>query len=222
MLSNSFLAYYIGANACIYLLIHIPLDILTLKEKTENKQQEGKKYPPWEENKNASKIIAIFTSLLFWLFFLGWPIIHLFNIDNWFLKCSFNIPYLGFTFQIIGLILITAATIIACVGRISRGTKAISWGVPTSLVKSLGFRIVRHPLYASYCYYFLGIPLAMQNYILLVLILGIFGYYTTTKYEEKILVKEFGEEYKKYQAEVGMLIPFIGRKKSEEDQLNNE
>ena len=53
----------------------------------------------------------------------------------------------------------------------------------------------------------------MANYLLLPMILGIIGYYYTAKYEEKILEKEFGEEYQNYQRKVGMLIPFIGRKK---------
>ena len=142
-------------------------------------------------------------------------------MDNFILFFNFNIPYVGNAIQIIGLILIGLGTSIASIGRISRGTKAISWGVPKELTKKWGFKIVRHPLYASYCYYFLGIPLAILNYILLPLVLGIFGYYYSAKYEEKILVQEFGDEYIEYQKEVGKLIPFIGKRKTrDEDEIN--
>ena len=53
----------------------------------------------------------------------------------------------------------------------------------------------------------------MQNFLLIPLILGIFGYYFTAKYEERILEKEFGEDYQSYQRKVGMLLPLIGRRK---------
>ena len=76
-----------------------------------------------------------------------------------------------------------------------------------------GFRLVRHPLYASYCYYFIGLPLAMFNYLLFPLILGIIGYYFTAIYEERILVEEFGEEYIEYRKKVGMFIPLIGKQR---------
>ena len=212
MLNHNMLAIFIGSNALLFLIIHIPLDILTYLSK-ENKYKEGAKdYPAWDKSVFI-KIITIFTSLLFWLFFLVWPILHLVGWDGFVMFFNFNIPYVGDSFQIIGMVLVALGTLIAIVGRISRGSNAVSWGVPKELTTKGGFKIIRHPLYASYCYYFIGIPLAMLNFILIPLLLGIIGYYFTAVYEEKILLEEFGEEYINYQEKVGMLMPFIGRKR---------
>lgn len=213
MVNYDILAYYIGSNILVYMLIHIPLDLITYRRKTEGYKEDAKDYPAWEDQ-NFTKIITVITSLVFWVFVIFWPILHIFDIDDFILFFNFAIPYVDEVFQIIGLVLVGLGTFIASIGRISRSTKAISWGVPKELTKKWGFRIVRHPLYASYCYYFIGIPLAMLNYLLIPLILGIFGYYLTAVYEEKILVREFGEEYIEYQKKVGMLVPFIGRRKA--------
>ncbi len=210
MINYNIIAYYIGANILLYFLIHIPLDILTLRDKQEKYKENAKEYSAWG-NQNLVKIITVITSIYFWVFSVLWPVLHIFTWDNFVMICNFEIPIAGEAFQYIGMVIIGFGTIIACLGRIARKTQAISWGVPNKLTVKLGFRIVRHPLYASYCYYFLGIPLAMMNYLLLPLILGIIGYYFTAKYEEEILLQEFGEEYFAYQKKVGMLLPFIGR-----------
>lgn len=213
MISFNFLAYYIGSNALLYLLIHVPLDTLIIINRQEKQKERAKSYPPWEKGKSFIKIITVLTSLYFWIFFICWPIFHLFGWDGFLFIFNFEILYVGIVMQYIGLILICAGTFIAIIGRIARGRKAISWGVPEELTTNLGFRIVRHPLYASYCYYFIGIPLLMQNYLLLPMILGVIGYYSTAKYEEKILEAEFEETYYEYQKKVGMLIPLIGKRK---------
>ncbi len=64
-------------------------------------------------------------------------------------------------------------------------------------------------------------PLAMFNYLLFPLMLGIIGYYFTAIYEERILVEKFGEEYIKYQKRVGMLIPLIGKKRNNINKKNH-
>ena len=147
---------------------------------------------------------------------LIWPNYHPDNYRNLQVLFFYEIWLWGFYYswlQYIGLIFACLGTFIACLGRISRSIYAISWGVPNQLTTRLGYRIVRHPLYTSYCCYFLGVPLAMQNYLLLILVLGIIGYVQTARYEEKILLQEFGGEYEAYQRKVGMIIPFIGRRK---------
>jgi len=205
-------AIFIGSNFLLYLLVHIPLDIITYNSKGEKLKTGAKEYPPWDKS-NFIKIATVLSSLFFWLFFLVWPILHFLEWDEFILFFNFEILFVGVIFQIIGMILVAFGTVIAIIGRISRGTKAISWGVPKSLTVKGGFRLVRHPLYASYCYYFIGLPLAMFNYLLFPLMLGIIGYYFTAIYEERILVEEFGEEYVEYQKKVGMLIPLIGKKR---------
>ncbi|MFW9924820.1 MAG: methyltransferase family protein [Candidatus Thorarchaeota archaeon] len=213
MLNYDLICYMILGNMIVYFLIHIPIDIITIIRKKERIKTEAPEYPAWKKN-DFAKISTLISSFLFWLFFTLWPLLHLLAIDSFILFFNFVVPYIGTTLQIIGLILVNLGTIIACFGRISRGLMAISWGVPKQLTTKLAFRVVRHPLYSSYCLFFLGFPLAMMNYLFLPLFFGILGYYLTAKYEEEILIKEFGEEYMEYQRKVGMLLPFIGRRKN--------
>jgi len=212
MVSYDIIAYFLLGNIILYLLIHIPLDILTYMNKERKTKENTEEYSAWGEQQFI-KIITLISSLVFWVFFAIWPILHLLHSDNFILFFNYTIPIVGEIIQYIGFVLIGLATIIAIIGRIARKRIAISWGVPKELTTNIGFQIVRHPLYASYCYYFLGFPLVMSNYLLIPLILGVIGYYNTAKYEEQILEKEFGEEYQAYQRKVGMLIPFIERKK---------
>jgi len=212
MIDITIIAWIFIANVTVYFGIHLPLDILT-QVKNKNREKKGKNYPPWGEKKLFVKIITVIASLFFWAFICCWPILHFLHWDGFVIFFNYEIPYISTTLQYLGAVLTCWATIIACLGRISRSIYAISWGVPQQLTIKGGFRIVRHPLYASYCYYFLGLPLLFPNYFLLILLPGIYGYYRTAKYEEEILLEEFGEEYRNYQKKVGMLLPFIGRKK---------
>jgi protein-S-isoprenylcysteine O-methyltransferase Ste14 len=207
MISSDLLAFFIGANALIYLVVHLPLDIIMFLSRKQ--RQRDRKYSPW--GGGATMVVTVATTLYFWTFFLCWPVIHLVGGEEFILQYAVDLPV---GVQYCGFFLIGAGTFIACIGRIARGRKAVSWGVPEKLTISLGFGIVRHPLYASYCYYFVGIPLAVQSCVLVPLMLGVLGYYTTAKYEETILEKEFGEEYRAYQRTVGMLIPFVGKRKN--------
>ena len=213
MIDVTILAFFMGSNALLYLATHLPIDILTLRTKNKKYKEEAKEYPPWD-NKNFVKITTVVASVLFWLFFIGWPLLHLLSWDNFILFFSFQIPIIGTYIQIFGMVLVVLGTLIAIIRRYSRGKTAISWGVPNKLTIKGGFRIVRHPLYASYCYFFLGLPLLMLNYLLLPLLLGIIGYYYSALYEERILIEEFGDEYLTYQKKVGMLVPFIGKKRN--------
>jgi len=220
LINYDIIAYFIGLNALLYLLIHIPIDIITYTNKKERYKVGAEEYPAWS-GQNIIKIITVFSSILFWLFFICWPILHLINVDNFIMFFNFTIPVVGEVLQYIGLVFVVFGSIIAIIGRLSRGANAISWGVPKGLTTKGAFKVVRHPLYSSYCFYFLGIPLSMLNFLLIPLIIGIIGYYFTTKYEEEILVKEFGYEYQIYQSKVGMLLPFIGRKKLDEKEDTN-
>ncbi|MHA1942700.1 MAG: methyltransferase family protein, partial [Candidatus Hodarchaeales archaeon] len=71
------------------------------------------------------------------------------------------------------------------------------------------YRYIRHPLYASYCFYFISFLFILQNLLLIFLLLGIPGYYYISIYEEEILIQQFGQEYRDYQKKVKRFIPFI-------------
>ncbi|MFX1255328.1 MAG: methyltransferase family protein [Promethearchaeota archaeon] len=212
MLTYDFVALFIGANALVYLLIHLPLDLLSFLNPQKKLKEDAKEYPPW--NSKITLLVIFLSTLYFWGFFILWPILHYISYDEGFFFFTFEVPILGELLQYLGLLLIGSGTLIASLGRIGRGRGMIGWGVPKKLTTTWGFRIVRHPGYASYCYYFIGVLLTLQNILLLPLILGVYGYYQAANYEEKILEAEFGDIYHEYQTKVGMLVPFIGRHES--------
>jgi protein-S-isoprenylcysteine O-methyltransferase len=143
------------------------------------------------------------------MLFLIIPFENLVNSNILYHPIFANVSFFGVGLQLIGIFLISSATLVAIGGRISRGKRAFSWGVPIVLEKNGMYRYLRHPLYASYFYYFVGFLFLLQNFLLIFLLLGIPGYYDMAVYEEEILVQEFGHEYIEYQKRTKMFIPFI-------------
>ncbi|MFX0114967.1 MAG: methyltransferase family protein [Candidatus Hodarchaeota archaeon] len=212
-MENDAIAIFIALNSFLYIIIHIIFDLrLILNPQRESRQQKAV-YSPWNEKNPQMKYFLLLATFYFWFFFIFWPFFHFFDLDAPFLAFSAKIPIIGDSLQIIGGIIVAFATFIAIYGRIARGQQAISWGVPVSLTTHGGFGLVRHPLYASYCCYFTGMLLMLQNILLLPLLLGVYGYYDAAKYEEEILLAEFGEAYRQYQQRVGMMVPFVGKRK---------
>lgn len=211
MLDHDTLAVFLAFNVVAYLIVHLPYIYKSLKRTSEGSVRRSLRdsYSPLKGNIIIS--IIVLTTLYFFVIFLIWPFYHsLFGsefLERWLVKLPFSTK-----FQLIGIVLVTAATAINLLGRIARGESYISDGVPEELSKDLGHKVVRHPLYASYCYYFVGFQFIFQSYLTLPLILGIIAYYSAAKKEEELLEEEFGEEYREYQREVGMLLPFLGKR----------
>ncbi len=211
MISYDIIAYFLAANAIIYIAIHLPLEVLAYKNNESKQKEDSGEYDIWKRSK-PTILISTFSTIYFWIFFTIWPIYYLIFSSEFIEQFSYSLNHSTYL-QIIGLILVLFATTIEILGRIERGKSAISWGVPSKLKTGLGQKIVRHPLYASYIYYFIAFQLIFQSLIFLPLLPGILGYYSIAKYEESILTYEFGDEYRNYQNKVGMLIPFMGRRK---------
>ncbi len=78
---------------------------------------------------------------------------------------------------------------------------------PTVIRKSV-FSVVRHPVYLSEILLYLGLLiLSISLAALMVWIISIVFLHYISRYEEKLLLARFGEEYKKYMMEVPMWIP---------------
>jgi len=74
------------------------------------------------------------------------------------------------------------------------------------------FSIVRHPIYAGAILFYLGaifitLSIASAAFWILVIIF----YILISRYEERILNKEFGDDYLNYKKKVGMLFPKFTR-----------
>jgi protein-S-isoprenylcysteine O-methyltransferase Ste14 len=73
------------------------------------------------------------------------------------------------------------------------------------------YKHLRHPAYLGSMISFLGLGIALQNWLTIIIIFfPIFGAISYRMYiEEKVLNKEFGEEYSDYSSRTKKLIPWI-------------
>ncbi len=77
------------------------------------------------------------------------------------------------------------------------------------------YELIRHPMYVSEILLYFGLLclnislITVGVYLLIIIFL-----YAICRYEEKILIEHFGEEYKKYMQDVPMWIPRLWKKKN--------
>ena len=77
--------------------------------------------------------------------------------------------------------------------------------------KFLFYKLVRHPMMTGFLIAFWSAPTMTSGHLLFTLVTTAYIYIAVKHFEEKDLVAEIGEPYIEYQAEVGMLIPGIGK-----------
>jgi protein-S-isoprenylcysteine O-methyltransferase Ste14 len=88
-----------------------------------------------------------------------------------------------------------------------------SWWNKDRLCTGGPYRFVRHPMYAGGGLFSFGLALILNSWILL--LWPIFAYFiwsALVRKEEKMMESVFGEEYKRYAARTGRLLPRIFRK----------
>ncbi|HYK08728.1 MAG TPA: isoprenylcysteine carboxylmethyltransferase family protein [Candidatus Eisenbacteria bacterium] len=71
------------------------------------------------------------------------------------------------------------------------------------------YAIVRHPIYVSFAIGYIGIELLAGSWLWIAFLFLFIPAYMQGKKEEKILLKHYGEKYKKYQQNTKMLIPYL-------------
>ncbi|MFX0122219.1 MAG: methyltransferase family protein [Candidatus Hodarchaeota archaeon] len=202
MFDYQIIGIFFAINLTVYLVVTLPLDLVTYRRNSKS----GKEH----SHQIKIKLMMIITFLIsgyMWLLFFLVPIDALIGLKIFKYHPLFPFDFLNTLIQSLGLMIVLLGTLVASWGRISRGRRAFSWGIPKKLEKEGMYGYIRHPLYASYCYYFLGFVMILQNVLILPLLLGIYGYYDLSKYEEAILVDHFGEEYIDYQKRVGRFLP---------------
>ena len=83
----------------------------------------------------------------------------------------------------------------------------------SGVIRESVFKIVRHPLYLSEILLYLGLLLLKISLAALVVWIITFGFlHFISRYEEKLLLSRFGEEYEQYMREVPMWIPLFRKK----------
>ena len=78
-----------------------------------------------------------------------------------------------------------------------------------TLIKNGIFGYIRHPMYASQWVWVIAQPLLLQNWIagFLNLLVFIPFYVLRVRAEEQMMLDTFGDEYRKYMAETGAILP---------------
>jgi len=153
------------------------------------------------------------------LFFNAFAILSLFpvfitfvNIESTYLFVIPLISTIGMSFVVLGILLLLYGLSQYNLSEFSGTEQLRTQSSPApQVLKTSGFNgLVRHPLYFAGLIIIWGGFIASPTVkILIAAIVATLYLYFGTKLEEKKLVLEFGEEYKKYQKRVGMLIPFL-------------
>lgn len=82
---------------------------------------------------------------------------------------------------------------------------------PPAMRRPLFYRIVRHPLYSGFFIAFWATPRMTIGHLLLALGLSVYML-AAIRWEERDLVGTFGQQYRTYRDEVGMLTPRLRRR----------
>ena len=85
-------------------------------------------------------------------------------------------------------------------------------GVKPAVIRKSVFSVVRHPVYLSEILFFLGfLILSLSLAAAAVWVVAIAFLHFIAKYEEKLLLARFGDDYEKYLLEVPMWLPRLRR-----------
>ena len=111
----------------------------------------------------------------------------------------------------IGILILIISGYMAVIGlSFVFGEKGQSQGV----IREGVFRFVRHPIYLSEIILYLGLlVLNISLAAALIWVIAIFFLHYISRYEEKLLLARFGEEYEQYMREVPMWFPRLYRNK---------
>lgn len=115
-----------------------------------------------------------------------------------------------------GLALVLAGAAFNVYGRVvlsSRWANQIKVYEGQTLATNGPFALVRHPLYASLIWMFVGGSLVYANPVSLAMTLGIFVpmMYARSRKEDAVLEEVFGAEFEEYRKRTGMFLPKLWR-----------
>lgn len=159
-------------------------------------------------NKKYYRLLFNFSAIILLI-----PIFYLYaRIDATFLFHNTVLSTVGLVAGIFGLVLLMVALSQYNLAEFSGIEQLLneSSPSPTSLNTTGLNGIVRHPLYfAGLIIIWGGFMYKPSDTVLVLAIVSTLYLYIGSKLEEQKLVLEFGEAYKAYQQEVGMLLPFL-------------
>jgi protein-S-isoprenylcysteine O-methyltransferase Ste14 len=150
---------------------------------------------------DAGQLIIAFLFLVVWI------------LDSFFFKyTAFLNDYIPLAAQIpLGVIFLALALYMA-----RAGMNIVFNEVPETpgVIRKGVFGLVRHPIYNSEILFYLGLLLLRTSLAALVIwIIGIVFLHYISKYEEKLLLARFGDDYRQYMRDVPMYFPRLRRRR---------
>lgn len=141
--------------------------------------------------------LLFLAEIIMCIFFFNWLGILWLNITGWIL--------IGIAFFVLGWLPRVA---LSKYGQVQENE---SWLHTTIVVDRGIYSVVRHPIYLSWYFYFLGFICISQHWLTLALALPAFVLmYADTLKEERSSIKKFGNAYKDYMKRVPRLNIFLG------------
>jgi len=133
--------------------------------------------------------------------------------DSFFFRYSvFLNDYIPDPVQItLGAIVLVISAFLAVAGMVKMFVKVRE---KPRVVRDGVFGVIRHPVYTSEMLLYLGLLLFSTSLAAVAIwIIGIAFLHYISRYEEKILLEHFGDDYRQYMKDVPMYIPRLQRKK---------
>jgi protein-S-isoprenylcysteine O-methyltransferase Ste14 len=149
---------------------------------------------------DAGQLIVLALFLVVWI------------LDSFFFKfTAFPNDHIILAVQILlGVIFLLAALYLARAGMRAAFGEVRE---PPSVIRTGPFKYIRHPIYLSEILFYLSLLMFRTSLAaLFVWVLAIIFFISIARYEEKLLLARFGDDYKAYMKEAGMFCPKLGKK----------
>lgn len=187
------------------LILHIMLDV----RKMQTSQKGGDATNDVEAPKTVLGVATLVTLLLFFLVFLLSVSWFVPQIDDFLVLIHLIQP--GPILDFVGLFLFCGGVLLNGWSRFARKNMASSWEMSDdhTLVTTGPYGWIRHPSYSSYLICIVSVNFLIPSVLSLLLLMGIPAYYSISRYEEELLISQFGDEYHRYMRQTGRFIPHI-------------
>jgi protein-S-isoprenylcysteine O-methyltransferase Ste14 len=170
----------------------------------------------WEAATKYESGILVLLRLILMVFLIGFILIYAI-LPSWIAWAQLPVYSL---LRWIGVVMgVIAILLIAWVGNIlgKHVSGQLELREKHQLVTTGPYRRIRHPMYSVYLFFNIAMLLVAANGLLILLILlGLLLLIGRIKAEEQMLLEQFGEKYRAYQKQTGLLFPKF-RQKPDED-----
>lgn len=170
------------------------------EKKAEREKPKNEKHISLLSKRSLSKLLILFAFGIVGVQLLGVSL--------------FEMPTKSIAWQVVGFLIVIIGLGIAIIGRYNLGTNWVNcyeYQVKRkqALVTKGIYHYIRHPLYAGIALFFIGSELIVQSYLVYVYLFGFLAANQQAMWEERLLIKHFGDQYRNYMKHTKRFIPFV-------------